>query len=212
MLKNWCFWTWCWRRLLRVLWAARRSSQSILKEINPDYSSEGPMLRLELQYFGHLMWEADSLEKTMMLGKIEGRRRRDDRGQDSWMASLTQWTWVWVNSGKYRRTGNPGMLQSMRSQVADTPEQLKNNSKVCYGFSSKEQASYHFVTTVTFYIYLKTKKIKSATLSTFPIYLPWSDGILCHYLNFWMLSLGQFFHSPLSALSRGSLVPLHFLP
>ena len=76
MLKNWCFWTWSWRRLLRVLWPARRSSQSILKGINPDYSSEGLMLRLELQYFGHLMWGADSLEKTMMLGKIEGRRRR----------------------------------------------------------------------------------------------------------------------------------------
>ena len=73
---------WCWRRLLRVPWAARRSNQSILKEINPDYSLEGLMLKLKLQYFGHLMQRADSLEKTLMLGKIEGRRRRDDRGQD----------------------------------------------------------------------------------------------------------------------------------
>ena len=67
---------WCWRRLLRVSWTARRSNQSILKEISPGCSSEGLMLKLKLQYFGHLMWRADSLEKTLMLGKIEGRRRR----------------------------------------------------------------------------------------------------------------------------------------
>ena len=67
---------WCWRRLLRVPWTARRSNQSILKEINPEYSLEGLMLKLKLQYFGHLMRRADSLEKTLMLGKIEGRRRR----------------------------------------------------------------------------------------------------------------------------------------
>ena len=67
---------WCWRRLLRVSWTARRSNQSILKEISPEYSLEGLMLKLKLQYFGHLMWRADSLEKTLMLGKIEGRRSR----------------------------------------------------------------------------------------------------------------------------------------
>ena len=67
---------WCWRRLLRVLWTTRRSNQSILKEINPEYSLEGLMLKLKLQHFGHLMRRADSLEKTLMLGKIEGRRRR----------------------------------------------------------------------------------------------------------------------------------------
>ena len=67
---------WCWRRLLRVPWIARRSSQSILKEISPEYSLEGLMLKLRLQYFGHLMWRTDSFEKTLMLGKIEGRRRR----------------------------------------------------------------------------------------------------------------------------------------
>ena len=73
---------WCWRRLLRIPWTARRSNQSILKEINAEYSLEGLMLKLNLQYFGHLMWRADSFEKTLMLGKIEGRRRRDDRGWD----------------------------------------------------------------------------------------------------------------------------------
>ena len=67
---------WCWRRLLRVPWTARRSSQSLLKEIGPEYSLEGLMLKLKLQYFGHLMGKADSFEKTPMLGKIEGRRRR----------------------------------------------------------------------------------------------------------------------------------------
>ena len=67
---------WCWRRLLRVPWTARRFNQSILKEINPEYSLEGLMLKLKLQYFGHLMWRTDSFEKTLMLGKIEGRRRR----------------------------------------------------------------------------------------------------------------------------------------
>ena len=76
--KNWCFWTvvWCWRRLLRVPWTARRSNQSILKEISTEYSLEGLMLKLKLQYFGHLMQRADSLEKILMLGKIEGGRRR----------------------------------------------------------------------------------------------------------------------------------------
>ena len=67
---------WCWRRLWRVLWTARRSNQSILKEINPEYSLEGLMLKLKLQYYGHLMQRIDSLEKILMLGKIEGRRRR----------------------------------------------------------------------------------------------------------------------------------------
>ena len=66
---------WCWKILLRVPWTARRSNQSILKEINPEYSLEGLMLKLKLQYFGHLMWRAESFEKTLMLGKIEGRRR-----------------------------------------------------------------------------------------------------------------------------------------
>ena len=107
---------WCWRRLLRVLWTARRSNQSILKETSPEYSLEGLMLKLKLQYFCHLMWRTDSLEKTLILGKIEGRRRRRQPGWDGWMVSLTWWTWVWVNSGSWWWTGRPGMLQSMGSQ------------------------------------------------------------------------------------------------
>ena len=107
---------WCWRRPLRVPWTARRSNQSILKEISPGCSMEGLMLKLKLQYFGHLMRRADSFEKTLMLGGIGGRRKRDDRGWDGWMASLTQWTWVWVNSGSWWWTVRPGMLWFMGSQ------------------------------------------------------------------------------------------------
>ena len=79
---------WCWWRLLRVPWTARRSNQSILKEISPDYSLEGLILKLKLQYFGHLMWRADSFEKTPMLGKIEGRRRRQ-RQRMRWLDGIT---------------------------------------------------------------------------------------------------------------------------
>ena len=79
---------WCWRRLLRVPWTARRSNQSILKEISPGCSLEGLMLRLKLQYFGYLMWRADSFEKTLMLGKIEDRRKRG-RQRIRWMDGIT---------------------------------------------------------------------------------------------------------------------------
>ena len=87
---------WCWRRLLRVPWTARRSNQSILKELSPGCSLEGLILKLKLQYFGHLTWKADSFEKTLMLGKMRAEGEGDDRGWGGWMASLTQWTWVWV--------------------------------------------------------------------------------------------------------------------
>ena len=79
---------WCWRRLLRVPWTARRSNQSILKEISPEYSLEGQMLKLKLQHFGHLMQRTDSLEKTLMLGKTEGRRRRG-RQRERWLDGIT---------------------------------------------------------------------------------------------------------------------------
>ena len=82
------FYLWCWRRLLRVSWTARRSNQSILKEISPEYSLEGLMLKLKLQYFGHLMRRADSFEKTLMLGKIEGGRRRGGQRM-RWLDGIT---------------------------------------------------------------------------------------------------------------------------
>ena len=107
---------WCWRTLLRVPWTARRFNQSILKEISPGCSLEGLMLKLELQYFGHLIQRTDPFEKTLMLVKIEGGRRRGQRGWDSWMASPTKWTWVWVNSWSWGWTGRPGVLWFMGSQ------------------------------------------------------------------------------------------------
>ena len=83
---------WCWRRPLRVPWTVRRSNQSILKEISPGCSLEGLMLKLKLQYFGHLMQRVDSFEKTLMLGKIEGRRRRGRQRMRWWDGITDQWT------------------------------------------------------------------------------------------------------------------------
>ena len=98
VLKNWCFWTVVLEKTLVSPWTVRRSNQSVLKEISPEYSLKGLMLKLKLQYFGHLMWRTDPLEKILMLGKIEGRGDGDNRGWDDWMASPTWWTWVWESS------------------------------------------------------------------------------------------------------------------
>ena len=108
---------WCWRRLLRVLWTARRSNLSILKEISPEYSLEGLMLTLKLQYCGHPMRRTNSLKKTLMLRKIEGMREGDNRGWDSWMASPTQWAWVWASLGSWWWTGKTSVLQSLGLQI-----------------------------------------------------------------------------------------------
>ena len=92
------------------------------------------MLRLELQYFGHLIRRAGSLEKTLMLGKIEGRRRRGNRGWDAWMASPTQWTWVWASSGRWWRTGRPGVLQSMGLQRVRHKWAIDQQQSASHGF------------------------------------------------------------------------------
>ena len=104
----------CWRRLSRVFWTARRSNQSILKEVSPEYSLEGLMLKLKLQYFGHLMWRTDWKRPWCWerLKAWEG----DSRGWDGWMASPTQWTWVWASSVSWWWTGMNGLLQFMGSQ------------------------------------------------------------------------------------------------
>ena len=107
---------WCWKRLLRVPWTSRRSNQSILKEISPECFLEGLMLKLKLQYFGHLMQRADSLEKNPDAGKDLKAGEGDDRGWDGWMASVTHWTWVCVNSRSWWWTRRPDVLQSMGSQ------------------------------------------------------------------------------------------------
>ena len=114
--KNWWF--------LTVVLKKTLESPLDCKEIQPVNSKgnqswislEGLMLKLKLQYIGHLMWWTGSLEKTLMLGKIKGRRRRDNRGQDGWMASPIGWTWVWVIFRSWWWTGKPGVLQSMESQ------------------------------------------------------------------------------------------------
>ena len=106
--KNWCFWT--------VVLEKTLKSPLNCKEISPGCSLEGLILKLKLQYFGHLIRRDDSLEKTLMLGGIGAGGEGDDRGWDGWMASLTRWMWVWVNSGSWWWTGRPGMLQFMGSQ------------------------------------------------------------------------------------------------
>ena len=97
---------WCWRRLLRVPWTTRRSSLSILKEISPECSLEILMLKLKLQYFGHLMGRTDSFERPWCWERLKAGGEGDDRGWDGWMASLTRWTWVWVSSGSWWWTGS----------------------------------------------------------------------------------------------------------
>ena len=115
-LKNWCFWTVVWRRLLRVPWTARRSNQSILKEISPGCSLEGLMLKLKLQYLVTWCEELTHWKRPWCWEGLEAGREGDNRGWDGWMASLTRWTWVWVNSGSWWWTGRPGMLRFMASQ------------------------------------------------------------------------------------------------
>ena len=107
---------WCWIRLLRVPWTAKRSNQWILKQISPECSLGGLMLKLKLQYFGHLMWRTDSFEKTLILGKIEGGRIRGWRRM-RWLDVITDsMTWIWVNSGSWQWTGKSGVLEFMGSQ------------------------------------------------------------------------------------------------
>ena len=125
--KNWCFWT--------VVLEKTLESPLDSKEINPvnpkgnqfEYSLEGLMLKLKLQKFGHLMWRTDSFEKSLMLEKIEGERRRDDREWDGRLASPTQWTWVWVNSGSWCWTVRPDVLQSMGLQRVGQDWETKLN-------------------------------------------------------------------------------------
>ena len=121
---------WCWRRLLRVPWTARRSNQSILKEISPEYSLEGLMLKLKLQYFGYLMRRADSLEKTLMLGKIEGKRRKGQHRM-RWLDVITNsmdngsgWT-PWVGNGQ----GGLACCVSWGHKELDTTERLNWTEK-----------------------------------------------------------------------------------
>ena len=107
---------WCWRRLLRVPWDARRSNQSILKEMNPEYSLEGLMLKLKLQYLATWYEELTHWKRSWCWESLRAGGEGDDRGWDGWIASPTQWTWVWVDSKSWWWTGRPGVLQFMGLQ------------------------------------------------------------------------------------------------
>ena len=109
--KNWCFWTMVLEKTLESSLDCKE-----IQPVHPEYSLEGLMLKLKLQYFGYLMQRTDSFEKTLMLGKMKARGEGDNRGWDGWMASPTRWTWVCVDSGSWWWTGRPGMLQSMGLQ------------------------------------------------------------------------------------------------
>ena len=116
---------WCWRRLLRVPWTTRRSNQSILKEISPEYSLEGLMLKLKLQYLATWCEELTQWKRPWSWEKLKAGGEGDNSGWDGWMVSLTQWTWVWASFRSWWWTGKPGMLQSMVSpKELDTTEQL----------------------------------------------------------------------------------------
>ena len=107
---------WCWRRLLRVLWAARRSNQSILKEINPEYSLEGLMLKLKSNTLALWCEELTYWKRLWCWERLKAEGEGDDRGWNGWMAWPTQWAWVWVSSGSWWWTGKPGVLQCMESK------------------------------------------------------------------------------------------------
>ena len=138
--KNWCFWTVALEKTLEGPLDCREIQQSILKEISPDYSLEGLMLKLKLRYFGLLMWRTDSLEKT--LGRLKARGERDDRGWDDWMASPTQWTWVWISSGSWWWTRKPGVLGV--HGVAESWTQLSNFTFTSHFHALEKEMAAHF--------------------------------------------------------------------
>ena len=112
MLLNW----WCWRRLLRVSWTARRSNMSIQKEVTPEYSLEGLMLKLKLQYLATWCEELTHWKRPWCWERLKAGGEGDDRGWDGWMASPTRWTWVWASCMSWWWTGKPNVLQSTGSQ------------------------------------------------------------------------------------------------
>ena len=135
---------WGWRRLLKVPWIARRSNQSIVKEISPGCSLEGMMLKLKLQYLATWCEELTHLKRPWSWERLRARGEGDNRGWDGWMASPTQWTWVWINSRSWWWTGRPGMLQSLGSQRvrhdwATELNELKRNFIAIQSYSSNKR-------------------------------------------------------------------------
>ena len=148
------FEVWCWRRLLRVPWTARRSNQSIRKEISPGCSLEGMMLKLKLQYFSHLTRRVDSLEILWCWEGLGAGGEGDNRGWDGWMASPTWWTWVWVKSRSWWWTGRPGLLQFMGSQRVrhDWGTELNWSSYSSEDWKSRIKVTTRFVSGKTFLV------------------------------------------------------------
>ena len=134
-LKNWSFWTVLLEKTLESPLDCKEIQPVHPKEISPGCSLEGLMLKLKLQYFGHFMRRVDSLEKTLMLGGIGGRRRRGQQRMKGWMASPTQWTWVWVHSGSWWWTGRPGVLRFMGSQRVGHDWVTELNWMICLTYT-----------------------------------------------------------------------------
>ena len=151
---------WCWKRLLRVPWIARRSNQSILKEISPEYSLEGLMLKLKLQYFDYLMWRTDSLERPWCWERVKAGGEGDRRGWDGWMASPTWWTWVWSSSGSWWWTGKPSVLLSMVLQIVGQDWVTEPNWT-----DWEKEAHSRRKSAVPFWLQKTTFKEKNATIS-----------------------------------------------
>ena len=132
---------WCWRRLLRVPWTARRSNQSILKEISSKYSLERLMLKLKLQYLATWCEELTHLKRSWCWERLKVGGKGDDRGWDGWMASLTQWTWVWVNSGSWWWTGRPVCCSPWGHKESDITEWLNWTEELVLLFTVGAQCS-----------------------------------------------------------------------
>ena len=154
-LKNWCFWTVVLEKTLESPWTARRSNQSILKEISPGCSLEGLMLKLKLQYFGHLMWRVTHWKRLWCWEGLGASGEGDDRGWDGWMASPTRWTWVWVNSGSWWWTERPGVLQFMGSKsqtrLSNWTELNGNYTIIDFSKVTKQKAALFFFLSFSFF-------------------------------------------------------------
>ena len=183
MLSNWSAREDSW-----VLWGARRSNQSILKEINPIYSLEGLILKIKLQYFGYLMRRADSMEKTLMLGKTEGKKRRGQQ-RIRWLNSITDSMdislsklWVMV---KEREAWRAAVHELTKSHTW-----LNDWRNVCHSLYSKEQVSVNFMAAVIICSDYGAQENKVChCFHCFPIYLSRSDGTRCHHLHFLTLKV-----------------------